>query len=140
MGKRTKPSRVNLPDRRTLVNSVRTLFKAVESVVQRVDQLTRSQLELSIVMRALKTKGILTDEDVQVEWKKFKADLDKDQKDSQEGDVEPEGEDADLSSPESARPGILHFPGNRDADGSEGEPAEGEPADQRDPTTSSSAE
>lgn len=113
MSKRNKSgSRQNLPNRRDLVRAVRGFMKAtrtaVEDLSSRIDNLSRTLLETTIVLNALRKKGVLTDEEVQEAWEDWKAQFDQDQENAQNADVESEGQDADLSGTESGGSAVLH--------------------------------
>jgi|OM-RGC.v1.027810527 hypothetical protein len=99
--------------RAELTNVVTRLLKFANEMNERLNSLARSQLEMTVVLSALRKKGLLTDEDVQEAWEEFKSNLDPQ---TPEGDhVEPEGEDADLGSAERGEAGVLRAEGDGDA-------------------------
>lgn len=120
---------MNLPTLREVTTAVRNLVHAYNQLNERLNNLAKSQLEMTIVLNALRKKGLLDDEDVQEAWDEFQTKFDEDQKDSKADSVESEGQDADLGSPDDGGSGLLSEPGDRDADNSE---AEQEPPTQAD--------
>jgi hypothetical protein len=105
---------------RALQGFMRATRTAIEDLASRIDNISRTLLETTIVLNALRKKGILTDDEVQEAWEEWKAQFDESQEDAEAGSVESEGQDADLSSTESGGSPVLHEPGSRDDPEGEG--------------------
>lgn len=61
--------------RHELTRAVQVMLKEIQRVNERINNLAKSQLEITIVMNALRKKEILKDDDVQEAWDEFTANL-----------------------------------------------------------------